>query len=209
MTNSNNCQVKTIKQEKKMGCDIHLHVEKKIGQEWVCIDTMSFSPWANKPYTERELSSVFDDRNYSLFRWLAQVRGTESAGFEAKGFPSNTSKEVSESFNKWSGDAHTPSYLTLEELNSKFKGKITISGMMKGSQLAKLENSLKDEQPNYDLIYPYCQLTTDKESIPFSVEVPMSWKFSRFYDNVIQFMERHSYGEGGKSSVRIVFWFDN
>lgn len=62
-----------------MGCDIHTVVELKKGNEWVGID---------------ELPEEFNERNYSTFAFLANVRNRfNTKGFEPKGYPSDMSEK--------------------------------------------------------------------------------------------------------------------
>lgn len=87
-----------------MGCDIHTVVELKKGNEWVGID---------------ELPEEFNERNYSTFAFLANVRNRfNTKGFEPKGYPSDMSeKSKKELKEEWAGDFHSESYLTLKELD--------------------------------------------------------------------------------------------
>lgn len=204
-----------------MGCDIHLYVEKKVKGNWICINPMIFSHWGD--YKTRKLGSVFDDRNYELFGFLAQVRGTNENGFEAKGFPVNASPTVKSEYKDWDGNSHSANSLTLEELHDKLKGTVKVSGMMEKHQLLALKQSITrclatGAKPNWALLYPYCENTTDKSHTKFTIPVPMLILFERFRLKVIDFMEEHAdFSDTGippnrlstDSSVRIVFWFDN
>lgn len=88
-----------------MGCDIHLYIERKVNGVWepVRID-------------DRLLP---DDRNYRLFGFLANVRGT-GGHFEGRGFPDDTSwKDLPDGVENrnWLGD-HSFTYATLYELQN-------------------------------------------------------------------------------------------
>lgn len=65
------------------------------------------------PYHDR-----FTQRQYCLFGFLAGVRYPDNQHFKTKGFPENASKEVRAQYDKWGIDAHTPSYLTKEDLDT-------------------------------------------------------------------------------------------
>lgn len=102
-----------------MGCDIHIYVEAKENGKWVAVEAMKLDENGNMdvPYPQR----VYTGRNYFLFGFLTkgQVRNDRGvyAG-ELKGFPKDASPEVKEIYERWGTDAHTPNYITLEELQS-------------------------------------------------------------------------------------------
>lgn len=85
-----------------MGCDIHMFAEKK--QDGL--------------YQEVTAVPAYDDRNYALFGWLAGVRNYSAVTplSEPRGLPENASLDVRESLNKWSCDAHSTSWFTVDEL---------------------------------------------------------------------------------------------
>jgi hypothetical protein len=98
-----------------MGCDIHLYVEKREGDNWVSADTWEqdeggfFVPYKKQYYL---------DRNYSLFSILANVRNDH--GFipisEPKGLPKDASREVETLSKGYYPDCHSFSWFTLREL---------------------------------------------------------------------------------------------
>lgn len=85
-----------------MGCDLHAYAEKNVDGKWELV-----------PEVE-----IFVDRNYFLFEFLAGVRSYIGIKpiVKPRGIPKNASKSTSESYKEWGMDAHTPSWLTLEEL---------------------------------------------------------------------------------------------
>ena len=88
----------------KMGCDIHTVVEiKNANGNWIGID---------------EVPKEFSDRNYSTFAFLADVRNSfNTKGFKPKGWPEDMSEISKEMKEKWEDDGHSPSFLTLKELD--------------------------------------------------------------------------------------------
>lgn len=88
-----------------MGCDIHLYAER-----WQA----GAQQWVNVPVTLSE----FPDRSYRLFGWLAGVRNYSMVGplVDPRGFPLDASVFVAQEYIDWDMDAHTPSWLTLDEL---------------------------------------------------------------------------------------------
>lgn len=86
-----------------MGCDIHIYAEKKDDS----------GNWQSIPRFE-----LFQDRNYVAFSFFAGVRNSSEIKpiSKPRGIPEDASKTALKSFKKWGDDAHTPSWLSLEEL---------------------------------------------------------------------------------------------
>jgi hypothetical protein len=113
-----------------MGCDIHMHVEKKVGGRWEPVTRTEFERFDRddgKAFHFREDYYAYEDRNYDLFAMLADVRNGRGfagiptgEGFDPicvpKGFPEDAHYETREAFEKWDGDGHSHSHLTLTEL---------------------------------------------------------------------------------------------
>jgi hypothetical protein len=108
-----------------MGCDIHLYPEVFDGREWRYADNLVKSQYGD--YMKGEFDWDFSSRNYSFFAMLADVRnGYGFAGVDTgdgyvpisvpKGVPDNASPEVWAENEKWRGDGHSHSHLTLAEL---------------------------------------------------------------------------------------------
>lgn len=110
-----------------MGCDIHGWIEKRVDGKWLAHRSI-----AGGDYNDRDLDgSVADhldldgnrygrieelkDRNYGFFGKLAGVRGDNSNCIDPRGFPDDASPECHADFESWRGDAHTPSWVMLEE----------------------------------------------------------------------------------------------
>ena len=102
-----------------MGCDIHMYSETFIDDEWVA-DTKDSLKYDSKydTYNMDEFNNCH--RNYWFFALLAEVRRECPWGFQDKGFPSDASEEIQNIYNQWGSDAHTPSYLTHQELLDKY-----------------------------------------------------------------------------------------
>jgi len=83
-----------------MGCDIHAFVE-----------------YGSETYY-KTFCKIFLDRHYALFSVLADVRTSD--GFPAicapKGAPANLSFRVADCLKEWEGDAHSESWLTVDEV---------------------------------------------------------------------------------------------
>lgn len=86
-----------------MGCDIHSFAEKKDANGiWKIIPDLS----------------PFDWRSYALYGWLANVRNYSGLVpiSERRGLPEAVSLEVKDKHALWDCDAHSTSWLTVEEL---------------------------------------------------------------------------------------------
>lgn len=81
-----------------MGCDIHLHVEVKIDNQW------------------HHYSALRVLRNYGLFSLMAGVRGSFDPIVNPRGIPSDITLLTQIDLGKWDEDAHTLSYLDSSEL---------------------------------------------------------------------------------------------
>ena len=87
-----------------MGCDIHSYAEKKVGDKWEVI-----------PYLIDETFLYW--RSYRVFGWLAGVRNYFDVTSIApvRGIPIDASSEVREKLEEWGLDAHTASWISLDE----------------------------------------------------------------------------------------------
>lgn len=83
-----------------MGCDIHLHVEIKIGNKWCHYALLDV------------------DRSYSLFAKMAGVKNRDGIIpiDKPRGLPNNISQETLLHYEFWGTDAHSESYLTSQEI---------------------------------------------------------------------------------------------
>jgi hypothetical protein len=85
-----------------MGCDIHCYAEKRTKDGWEMISGLC----------------PFDWRNYGMYGFLADVRNYSSVPpiAEPRGFPDDASEEVQALKEDWDCDAHSSSWLTVNEL---------------------------------------------------------------------------------------------
>lgn len=84
-----------------MGCDIHLHVEIKVGGKWL-------------HYNAPDI-----DRNYRLFTKMAGVRARDNEInpiAQPRGLPPDASETTQWEAKRWELDGHSHSYLTSAEL---------------------------------------------------------------------------------------------
>lgn len=193
-----------------MGCDIHLYREKLIAGKWVTADQWSAYQYGDEEGMEIKYNNrAYSDRNYDFFGALAKgVRREFDFSFEPRGMPLTASPEVASDYEGYGCDAHGASYLYLHELRelAEFAKSHTmpVSGLMAADQYAKLSASIASGTPDWSLLYPYCQGTTDRSYVQFTVDVPCGFKFGECLDQVIRSFK----GVDGENH-RIVFWFDN
>jgi len=108
-----------------MGCDIHLYVEKKDGDDWISAEEWEIDEDGRLNVKDWHRFDV--GRNYRLFAMLADVRnGRGFAGIdtgdrvnpidEPRGIPDDVSPQVYQKYQSWSDDGHSHSYFTVQEL---------------------------------------------------------------------------------------------
>lgn len=193
-----------------MGCDIHLYKEKQVDGQWVTADV-----WEEYDYgdddkgIEVSWDNRYTGRNYNLFGLLSKgVRRDLPFGFAQRGMPYNACKEIAENSEKWEGDGHSHNYLYLHELKDMREflktEMIQISGMKDREQLAVLRKSIASGEPNWDLLYPYCQWASMDRYEEFEIDVPACFIVGDGLDEIISSFD----GVDGDNH-RIVFFFDN
>jgi hypothetical protein len=193
-----------------MGCDIHAYKEKFVGGKWVTADTwVAYNYGEDDKGTEVPYAARFTDRNYDLFGVLAKgVRREFDFSFAPRGLPLCTSPEVKAESDGWDADGHNHSYLYLHELRELRDwlnaSKLPISGLMAAEQRERLQASIDSGAPDWNLLYPYCQGTTDRTYVQFALDVPASFMVGDGLDTIIAGFD----GIEGENH-RLVFWFDN
>lgn len=237
-----------------MGCDIHIFVEKKENNEWKPVKGVNMpdyyyyqqraregNKWAEQEF-ERIKDGHYKDwiysgRNYNLFSILADVRnGYGFAGIitggrfnvikEPQGLPDDVSNLVKNDYEEWGCDAHSASYLTLNDL-LKFNW---LQGNWHQGYIAltdyeEFKMNGKPDQWSGDVSARDIKKITRSEAErflkgEFALEedkryfVLADWK-ETYYDSTSHFCD-YSIEEMITLSddidfhdVRIVFWFDN
>lgn len=179
-----------------MGCSIHAFMEgKKDGKYFYC--------------DSKGLNKV---ANYSWFGILAGVRTTGIQLFEVKGIPDDVSAHVRDMFDNLGVDAHTGSFVTLEELKTlSVKGRsIPVAGVMDKEQHANLQASVSEGKPDWKLLYPHASFeneVTDKK-VAFKFDVPLKNFIEKPLKNWIRELTKVEKNED-LTDARVVFYFDN
>lgn len=193
-----------------MGCDIHMYSEELTEDGWKALD-----PWKTyknddgSPYLSVDYNKmVYSSRNYSLFCMLAEVRGSEHALFDIKGFPNDTCDEIAKCFEEWGEDAHTPSYITAEEITKFLEGEPLwpYCGFLKKKDIAELMYGIENNDPDWDVIERYephkyrNPQGTEDDFIEYTVDAPIKYSVGNVFEEIL-----------GKipETGRVVFWFDN
>lgn len=190
-----------------MGCDIHLYREKKVNGKWQTAES-----WSDR-YGEGVLDVNWEDRytgrNYNLFGLLSKgVRRDHDLAVEQRGVPEDACPEYKALVDNWNVDGHSHSWMTLtelKELQQRLKeNKTTITGMMDKEQLEQLMAESVKENPDWNLLYPYCQWTNDSSAVKFSIKVPSDFILGEGLEEIIKMLESVD-GE----EQRITYFFDN
>lgn len=85
-----------------MGCDIHTHAERKVGDRYEKIEGLE----------------PFDWRAYGMYGFLAGVRNYSDVTpiAQPRGIPADASAPVQSNYTLWGVDAHSASWLDVREL---------------------------------------------------------------------------------------------
>lgn len=190
-----------------MGCDIHLYREKYTNGRWESIDKWSdaYGEGEDIGYEDR----AYSGRNYDLFGVLAKgVRREFDCSFEPRGMPLQCDPRLAALAERDGEDGHNHSYLYLHELRELQAWSVTntlpVSGMMAADQWAQLKASIDSGTPNWELLYPYCQATSDRTAVDFEVQVPVAFNMGSCLAEIVS-----SFDGVEADNLRIVFWFDN
>lgn len=206
-----------------MGCDIHVHVEYKKHvngeKKWLCGDYFTVNPYCDfyRDEPQYNLVGFCDDRNYSRFATLANVRNYGGTPYidDPRGLPSDVTKAVEACSDSWGIDGHSHSYFTLKELIDYQENikPLKLSGMISPDAQEQLDK--------YNILpHTWCQ-GTNQVGWEFrtwvtenDVLIPLIDALKKRADelNVIYgFLWEDNPQKAYELSddIRIVFWFDN
>lgn len=135
-----------------MGCDIHMVLERKHGDEWIgmhnynapnpaALDTTTFDD--NPPSQYRWISYKIMGRDYRLFGELAGVRTTGTLGNEPRGIPQNASQLTNALVDEWDSDGHSHSHLSLTEFIAAYAATTDQTPMLVEHRLNPTEETKK------------------------------------------------------------------
>lgn len=202
-----------------MGCDIHLYTEafETVNgvPQWVNVDNWRLNKYHGTDADERkyDLVAVYDRRDYSLFAVLAGVRDYSDSGnpviADPRGLPEDVSAETKAESDRWDGDGHTHSWLTLLELRQYFAKHPNNkeAGLISLESAARLDAGVLPER--------WCQGTTEKNVVRREWEMPNTGleKLIKGLDerarDVFWIFGDDPVTDEIAAKIRIVFWFDN
>lgn len=168
-----------------MGCDIHAFIEKREPQ------SSSYSCSIEFPI----------NRDYFLFGLLAGVRYSKCKYIQPRGFPKDAHWLTEENYEEMKVDAHTPSWLTLAELEA------IIPKLEEGRQADKKEfdefvSMMEEHYANDTTLTPEGRKNLDR-LIKEDKNKPDRFYWFLAAINCMRFAEANG------MTTRLVFWFDN
>lgn len=118
-----------------MGCDIHAFIEEKRDGQWAFgppVYEVDFrrTEWGRERCNDPDdvaANCPIDQRNYPLFGFMAGVRSDNTPCIQwldpqeigcRTGIDDDMAPETAKEYGEWSGDAHSHSWLTLEEMRT-------------------------------------------------------------------------------------------
>lgn len=204
-----------------MGCDIHIYVERKCRDGWYNCDYFVPNINYNGNNSEYVRIETYGGRNYSLFATLANVRNYGNTYFicEPKGFPDDASEYVEKEHDSWGWDAHSASYLTLQELIDfqnekhplKHRGMISPEAQKQLDEHGILPDTwcqytnaegfeFREWEEDIDILEP---LINDLKKRADELNMIYDWS----WDSKNEDTRESAYKAA--ANIRIVFWFDN
>jgi hypothetical protein len=185
-----------------MGADIHTYVEKKVNNKWIAIEGKNpYYPEYDKKNEYILEGWIYNDRNYTLFGILANVRNHDVECIaEPKGIPEDVSKDIEEEIDNC--DLHSHSYFTLKELEEYNMPKVYIeSGMVS-------KETREAYEKDGTLPQSWCGWTNSSGYEQMQWEQPYEEMIGDSFDTIINGL-KEVIGNGDHSDVRFVFAFDN
>jgi hypothetical protein len=201
-----------------MGCDIHIYVERKVGEKWCSCDY--FVPDVRYKHGEAfRRVECCGWRNYGLFATLANVRNYGNTDYicEPKGLPEDASDYVRGEYEDEIWDAHSCSYFTLQELIdfSEERHPLRRRGMLSPEQQAQLDDGILPDHWCRDTSDPSYGVREWEEEVDVLAPLIEDLKrrasqFDMIYDFQWDGNDKSRQEAYDKSAdIRIVFWFDN
>ena len=185
-----------------MGCDIHMFIEKRVDNQfpWDTDEghTIGTDSWGDGETTSWLEQVTATGRDYDLFAYLAGVRGRHDDSLEPRGVPPCVSKPIAMEYERQGGDAHSASYVSLEE----FKECLVRAGY----DLADSNSS----EAFYDYNDPkFVDDITEKRdwnTLPKNFVTIVNY-CQKWLDEIAKedFLGIDKY----RPEVRLIFWFDN
>lgn len=192
-----------------MGCDIHICSEMKINDQWENIDIWRFYASDGDEWLHwYPVSQVWEGRMYTLFAKLADVRGW-GAPIPPKGLPKDITDPVRQYWEYGKdGTWHTPTWLTLGELESLVLPKeetYPCEQCLECTYRKFYEDYEDDEETEWE--------KEENARVDYQIQSMidgLKQKFKEAYPAKWWDEERvEKWFEENKDNLRIVFWFDS
>jgi hypothetical protein len=196
-----------------MGCDIHMYFERKLDN----------GSWTNIP-SDEEYGGYYVCRNYILFGYLAGVRNYNVKPIaDQRGIPKDVSKTIYEIYFDFGSDAHSASYLTIEELLAAEKSKVIFRRLCGIETYKKyLEDPFCFDYPD---VYNYYNIKIISNSEMDKI-IKLTAFLDKEYYTYVEYDAKLSFNppeidlwskiipkilkvESYPKKLRAVFWFDN
>lgn len=158
-----------------MGCDIHLFAEVRREGKWKFVSKApsgSVDPDPIPDYGDQ----FYSGRNYELFALLANVRNYNDSVkplSEPRGVPIDISSPMAKAIESWSGDGHSHSHFTLNELMTFAYGENWIVDRNRN----KLSEILSRSQQFSETLDKLCEFLTQPGMTPDDIRIVF------FFDN--------------------------
>lgn len=202
-----------------MGCDIHVCVEVKVEpHRWEYV----YKPEIDDGYSHNYYAPI--NRNYESFSVLAGVRNRHGIKPIARprAVPEDCSSLTLRVHEGWEGDAHTPSWLSLQDLQGYHWETQIDMGAVISAETFIVWDKVSSPYPRSMGVYganvvvvdaaEFEQLQKRDQFLPDkNYYIGVEWKetLSTACPELIKMMKRLGELDPDPTKVRIVFWFDN
>ena len=205
-----------------MGCDIHLHVERRTDAGWEHVPGHS-DEWADP-------ANWYHQRNYDLFAILADVRnGSGFAGAKIgdgfnpisppRGLPNDVSDFVRSESDEWDVDGHSHSHLTVAEvLTYDWDQESVKTGLFddrgdrwpNGGRAAWVQSFADDYKCLPSTVGEWCAAASGPRADQYK---RVTWTTTYWHCTTPEWWATVAraarLSKGALDDVRFVFWFDN
>ena len=169
---------------------MYIEYSRDSGKTWVADnhhvkEGPPFDPWIQ--------SVTAAHRNYTMFANMANVRGHSRYHYAPRGLPKDISPEVAEAAKNWGSDAHSYSWLKLEEF--------TKCVLRTGYSQEEIDGAAPIAF--YDWIYHRSPSSPPEDCDYASIVAYIRWKLTDLQAEHTLLADPH------EPKARVIFWFDS